>query len=98
MNNVVDGHIKDLVCGPFSEVCMWHQYYVNGFRFHTKAYSSSRSTVNYGVFIKGTNYNEFESDYYDILEEVIEVQWPNPTSKKTRVVLFKCHWFVGKGV
>jgi len=90
---VVDVRIKDLAFGPFREVRTWPQYYANGYRFHTKAYNSTKSTMNSGVCIKGSNYNDFECDYFGLLEEVIELQFFNSTDKRTRVVLFKCDWF-----
>ncbi|XP_054785879.1 uncharacterized protein LOC129292331 [Prosopis cineraria] len=83
-NNVDDVRIKDLAFRPSREVHTWSQYFINGYRFHTRAYNSSKSTMNCGLCIKGTNYNEFEYDYYGLLEEVIELQYYNPTSKKTR--------------
>lgn len=49
--------------------------------------------MNSGVCIKGSNYAELESDYYGKLIDVIELEYPNPTTKRTRVVLFKCDWF-----
>lgn len=88
-----DNRVKDLACGPFREVHTWPQYNVNGYKFHTETYGSNKSTMNSGVCIKGTNYAEFESDYYGILTDIIELEYPNPTTKRTRVVLFKCDWF-----
>ena len=86
--------------GPCREVHTWPQYYVNGYRFHTLAHGSSKATMNSGVCIKGMNYNDHESDYYGILEEVIELEYHNSRPKGTRIVLFKCDWFdpqLGRG-
>ena len=49
--------------------------------------------MNSGVCIKGTCYGDNELDYYGLLEDVIELDYYNPSNKETRVVLFKCHWF-----
>lgn len=49
--------------------------------------------MNSGVCIKGTSYADLESDYYGTLIDVIELEYSNPTTKRTRVVLFKCDWF-----
>ena len=43
--------------------------------------------------MKGTNYNDLESDYYGMLEEIIELEYHNSSTKCTRIVLFKCDWF-----
>ena len=56
--------------------------------------------MNSGVCIKGINYNDHESDYYGILEEVLELEYHNSSPKRTRIVLFKCDWFdpqLGRG-
>ena len=86
--------------GPCREVHTWPQYYVNGYRFHTKGHGSRKATMNSGVCIKGINYNDHESDYYGILEEVLELEYHNSSTKRTRIVLFKCDWFdpqLGRG-
>ncbi|XP_054817658.1 uncharacterized protein LOC129317338 [Prosopis cineraria] len=51
-NNVDDVRIKDLAFGPSREVHTWSQYFVNGYRFHTRAYNSSKSTMNCGLGCK----------------------------------------------
>ncbi|GKV43256.1 hypothetical protein SLEP1_g50570 [Rubroshorea leprosula] len=49
-------------------------YYVNGFRFMIQEISSRRQTYNCGVCVKGaTISDEAETDYYGILNEVIEL-------------------------
>jgi len=63
---------------------------VNGYRFHTRDYGRNKSTMNSGVCVKGSAYNENEIDYYGILEEVIELQF---LGQDNNVFLFKCHWF-----
>ena len=64
---------------------------MNGFKFHTESYGSYRATDNTGVCIKGSVYNETESDYYGTLVEVIELEFEALPVKRT--VLFKCEWF-----
>ncbi|MQL75277.1 hypothetical protein Taro_007658, partial [Colocasia esculenta] len=53
-------------------------------------YRWNKSTMNSGVCVKGSAYNENEIDYYGILEEVIELQF---LGQDNNVFLFKCHWF-----
>jgi hypothetical protein len=45
---------------------------------------------NSEVCVKGSTFNEFEVDYYEKLEEVIELQYH---SEHNRVFLFKCYWY-----
>lgn len=68
-------------------------YFTRGYTFHTYEYGSRRATVNYGVCVKG------ETDFYGILQEIIEVEFPGLV--KMKCVLFKCDWFdptVNRGV
>nr|GEZ57975.1 hypothetical protein [Tanacetum cinerariifolium] len=65
-------HLKDLAYGPINEVTSHKGYIVNGYKFHTLAHGSGRVTNNIGVCVKGSCYNEEESDYYGELEKVIE--------------------------
>ncbi|XP_039135719.1 uncharacterized protein LOC120273141 [Dioscorea cayenensis subsp. rotundata] len=100
-NNVTSQIIKDVALGPLRNVINYPIYFVNGFKFHTSDYSVGKSTINSGVCIKGSNYSELSSDYYGILKEIIELEYPALLIKK--VVLFKCDWFdptpnVGKKV
>jgi hypothetical protein len=45
---------------------------------------------NNEVCIKGLTFSEFEVDYYEKLEKVIELQYQN---EHNRVLLFKCYWY-----
>nr|GEW41223.1 hypothetical protein [Tanacetum cinerariifolium] len=85
-------HLKDLAYGPINEVTSHKGYIVNGYKFHTLAHGSGRVTNNTKVCVKGSCYNEEESDYYRELEEVIEVDYHSMLGT-CMVVLFKCCWF-----
>ncbi|KAL0723682.1 hypothetical protein Bca4012_038281 [Brassica carinata] len=68
-------------------------YFTRGYTFHTYEYGSQRATMNYGIYVKG------ETDFYGILQEIIEVEFPGLL--KLKCVLFKCDWFdpvVNRGV
>ncbi|OMP03572.1 Transposase, Ptta/En/Spm, plant [Corchorus olitorius] len=43
-------------------------YNVNGFKFHTQEYGQHKRTMNSGVWVKGSTYNDYERDYYGLLE------------------------------
>ncbi|WRX24557.1 protein of unknown function DUF4216 - like 6 [Theobroma cacao] len=50
----------------------------NGFKFHTLDYGQNRKTINSGVCIKGSFYNDYERDFYGIkvdpLHGLIEIK------------------------
>ncbi|KAG6499607.1 hypothetical protein ZIOFF_039397 [Zingiber officinale] len=48
------------------------------------------ATSNYGVCVLGSTINEYEVDYYGVLEEILEL---NYYGLKDVIVLFKCHWY-----
>ena len=56
-----------------------------------------RKTYNNGVCVKGSTCSEFEVDYYDKLEKVVELQYH---SEQNRVFLFKCYQYdtTGRGI
>ncbi|XP_071687645.1 uncharacterized protein [Rutidosis leptorrhynchoides] len=85
-------HLRDLAFSPLNEVKFHNGYFINGYKFHTLKQSSGRVTQNCGVCVKGACYDNQESDYYGLIEEIIEVEYHNSLSHCV-VVLFKCHWF-----
>ena len=70
-SNVNNDILKALAYGPKRHVRHWDHYYVNGFNFHTYEYKKNKSTMNYGVCVKGTDGRE----YYGVLQDVIELQY-----------------------
>jgi hypothetical protein len=54
---------------------------------YIEEYGQGRKTYNSGVCVKGSTSNEFEVDYYEKLEEVIEMQYH-------KVLLFQCVPFI----
>ena len=69
-----DSHLYYLSQGPFTEVRSYNVCFVNGYKFHTDSYGKSKSTVNSGVCIRGSNYSYDEDDFYGILKEIVEVE------------------------
>ncbi|KAH0757703.1 hypothetical protein KY290_021196 [Solanum tuberosum] len=84
--------IKALAEGPRRSVKPYTGYNVNGFKFHTKSCSSSRSSNNNNICIKVTNYNADDYDYYGVLTDILELEYKGSTTIK-RTILFKCEWF-----
>ncbi|KAH0641021.1 hypothetical protein KY290_036346 [Solanum tuberosum] len=89
-NNISDLRLRDLASGPYKWVQTWPQYFTNGYRFNTLSHGSNKSTMNSGVCIKGRTWNDYESDYYGLVGEVIQLENSNPTKKRATLVLFKC--------
>ncbi|KAH0695952.1 hypothetical protein KY289_013434 [Solanum tuberosum] len=74
--------VKALANGPRRSVKPFTSYNVNGFKFHTKSRSSSRSSNNNGVCIKGTNYNADDYDYYGAITDILELEYKDSTPIK----------------
>ncbi|PKU64702.1 hypothetical protein MA16_Dca017644 [Dendrobium catenatum] len=73
------------------KVKTWPIYIVNGFRFHTKSWSEGRKTENCGVCVRGNTHEEDECDYYGILNEVLDLEYPG--EDENFVCLFNCQWY-----
>jgi hypothetical protein len=56
--------------------------------FHIEEYGYGRNRYNNEVCVKRSTSSEFEVDYYEKLEEVIELKYH---SEHNRVFLFKCY-------
>ncbi|XP_055959774.1 uncharacterized protein LOC130014845 [Mercurialis annua] len=84
-------YILSLAEGPLRSVKTFKGYCVNGFKFNTEEYGEDRVTMNSGVCVKGSLYGPAESDFYGVLTDIIELEYPALPIKRT--VLFKCNWF-----
>ncbi|XP_073015896.1 uncharacterized protein [Primulina eburnea] len=90
-SNVHDDMMKDFASGPLRNTRVYSGYYVNGFKFHVTRRNSTTLTSNSGVYVKGSSNLTDELDYYGMLDEIIEVEYPALPIK--RIVLFKCSWY-----
>ncbi|XP_017985271.1 PREDICTED: uncharacterized protein LOC108663892 [Theobroma cacao] len=86
----IDPRILEISHGPGCMIRCYKGYFVNGFKFHTLDYGQNRKTMNNGVCIKRSFYNDYECDFYGILVDIIELEYFEIINK---VELFKCHWF-----
>ena len=84
-------HLEVLAMGPTQYTRSHKGYFVNGYKFHTRSHGNGRVTDNSGVCVRGTTYNQPESDYYGWLDEVLEIEYRG--TGRCVVVLFKCTWF-----
>jgi len=92
MNNVTNSYIRDLAKGPFNTITTYTGCFVNGFKFHTINHSSNKGTMNNGMCVKWSNYDDLGKDYYGRITEIVELEYPSVSLMK-KVVLFKGDWF-----
>ena len=86
----IQSKLRPLGYGPDKVVTCYNGCNINGFKFHTLKYRKNKSTMNSGVCIKGSWWEDLaESDYYGLLEEVIKLSYVG----NNNVILFKCQWF-----
>ncbi|XP_050229123.1 uncharacterized protein LOC126678265 [Mercurialis annua] len=83
--------ILSLAKGLCRKVTIYKGYYVNGFKFITQEYGQDQLTMNSGVCVRGTEYVEGENDFYGVLTDITELEYPALPMKQT--VIFKCEWF-----
>ncbi|XP_073219440.1 uncharacterized protein [Cicer arietinum] len=88
-NGVTDPNLLSLAWGPDSIVKTWHKYYINGYKFHTKARSQGKKTINSGVYVKGVT-GGGEDDFYGVIQHIFELEYYKLPHK---VALFYCQWF-----
>lgn len=74
--------------GPSREVTCYKGCFVNGFRFIVKGDTTSRTTQNYGVMVKGAVDGDDDLHYYGYLTEVLQLTFWGGYS----VVMFNCDW------
>jgi hypothetical protein len=64
----------NLLCLGFERnVKCYNRYFINEYVFHTTKYGQGIKTYNSRVCVKQSTSNEFEVDYYEKFEKVIEL-------------------------
>ncbi|GKF92418.1 hypothetical protein Tco_0279137, partial [Tanacetum coccineum] len=84
-----NAHLKCLAQFSSTNVICCKGYLINGYKFHTQTTYGGRVTQNSGVCVKGVVSDQHESDYYGLLDEIIEVEYDSDLGRCV-VVLFKC--------
>jgi hypothetical protein len=64
-------------------------YIVNGYHFHTCGHAEGQKRNNYRVCVKGGEIENNGVDYYEVLKEVIEVQF----ASHPVLSVVQCDWF-----
>jgi hypothetical protein len=80
-----------LARGPLRQAKSWPIYFVNGFKFHTTSWGEGKTTYNSGVCVSGIGHDGTPNDYYGVVREILEFEWPCQETRK--LVLFYCDWF-----
>ncbi|XP_016545337.1 uncharacterized protein LOC107845496 [Capsicum annuum] len=91
-NNMTNQFFKDIAWGPSPLVKTMNKYNVNGHKFCTEESSKYYKSNNIGVWVKGdTSNKDGDVDYYGVLQEILELDFPGWPHKK--LILFRCKWF-----
>jgi hypothetical protein len=72
----------------------YDHYDINGYRFWTaklEACHPLATTINSGVVSNGEDTSKLASDYYGVLQKIIEYMFGG--AKELKIVFFKCDWF-----
>jgi hypothetical protein len=57
-------------------------YFVNGFKFHTTSWGEGKTTYNSGVCVSGIGHDGTPNDYYGVVREILEFEWPCQETRK----------------
>ncbi|KAL4580035.1 hypothetical protein LXL04_016209 [Taraxacum kok-saghyz] len=68
-------HLEPLARGPLKDAMSHKGYFVNGYKFHTREYGTGHATNNYGLCVRGEVNNGEDSDYYGLLDEILEIEY-----------------------
>lgn len=82
-----------MIQGPLGTITVAPMYFTRGYVFHTFEHDKHWATANYGISVRG------DSDFYGVLTDKIEVQYPGLLNLKC--IVFKCEWYdptIGRGV
>ena len=92
LNNVSED-LKLLADGPDRRVVVHSGCNVKGARFRTVTREKNLKTQNSGVMTKASFGDEEESEFYGVLQEVLELQYGSNKHGDRSVYLFRCDWF-----
>ncbi|KAK1617058.1 hypothetical protein QYE76_022575 [Lolium multiflorum] len=85
--------LKSLAAGPDRRVVVYAGCNVKGARFRTLTRDKDLKTQNSGVATKGSFGDADETEYYGVLQEVLELQYGTNKHGDRSVYLFRCDWF-----
>ncbi|CAH9144200.1 unnamed protein product, partial [Cuscuta epithymum] len=71
----MDPFLESLAWGPKSLVKCWYVYFVNGYKYHTRAYGNNKPTMNSGVCVPTCSYDNSETDFFGYVDEILEMKF-----------------------
>ena len=78
--------------GPSSKVETYPGIFINEYNFHTVQHGARKSTMNWGVCVRGSNSEDAASIFYGHLNEVLVLTY-HTVGLVASVILFNCPWF-----
>ncbi|CAH9136236.1 unnamed protein product [Cuscuta epithymum] len=88
---IEDPLLVSLAWGPGACAKVWRQYVINGYTYHTADYGQDRPTTNNGLCVPTIGYDNSETNFFGVLQEILELEMPSGAQKLT-CVLFRCTW------
>ncbi|CAH9111690.1 unnamed protein product [Cuscuta epithymum] len=86
----MDPFLESLAWGPETLVKCWSVYFVNGYKYHTRAYGNNKPTMNSGVCVPTCSFDNSETDFFGYVDEILEMKFAG--EKELSIVLFRCTW------
>ncbi|OMP03841.1 TdcA1-ORF1-ORF2 protein [Corchorus olitorius] len=87
-NGITDPLLRSLAWYPSKKATSWPGCYINGYNFHTVVYGISKSTMNSGVCVRGS---DSSFDFYGQLQDVVEIEYLGGGEKKILGDLSEMH-------
>ena len=82
--------LKSLALGPDARVVVHPMCNVNGARFRSIEREKNMRTQNSGIMTRGSVSDEQDQEYYSVMKEVLELQYPRNKHGDRSVFLFCC--------
>ncbi|OMO93426.1 hypothetical protein COLO4_16857 [Corchorus olitorius] len=83
-NGITDPLLRSLAWYPSKKATSWPGCYINGYNFHTVVHGISKSTMNSGVCVRGS---DSSFDFYGQLQDVVEIEYLGGGEKKAVILL-----------
>jgi len=82
-------NLKGLSSGPNSKTTSWNMYFVNGYKFHTKAWADGKKKINSELYVKCVTGGR-EYDFYGTIHDIYKLEY---VALNKKISLFYCEWF-----
>ena len=85
--------LKSLTDGPDTRIIVRSACNVKGARYRTVGWEKNLRTQNCGIMTKAVVGDQQESEFYGVMQEVLELQYEKKKHGDISVFLFRCDWF-----